>query len=76
MRNVFFHGCHLSLFTRALMLTMAKVELLIELVKTHKILYDLADEDYKNIRKIDKIWDEIGLELEKSGNYIALSIQV
>ena len=27
---------------------MVKVELLIELVKKHKILYDLADEDYKN----------------------------
>ncbi|XP_034476068.1 transcription factor Adf-1-like [Drosophila innubila] len=49
---------------------MAKVELLIELVKRHKILYDLADEDYKNIRKKDKIWDEIGLELEESGDEV------
>ncbi|XP_060653290.1 uncharacterized protein LOC132789347 [Drosophila nasuta] len=49
---------------------MAKVELLIELVKKHKILYDLEDEDYKNIRKKDRIWNEIGLELEESGDEI------
>ncbi|XP_034104039.1 uncharacterized protein LOC117567879 [Drosophila albomicans] len=49
---------------------MAKVELLIKLVKKHKILYDMEDEDYKNTRKKDKIWNEIGLELEESGDEI------
>ena len=68
----FFDNCACSVFSLAAinikcqkqLKTKAKVELLIELVKKHKILYDLADEDYKNIRKKDKIWDEIGLELK------------
>ena len=53
--------------------TTAKVELLIEFVKKHIILYDLADEDYKNIMKKDKIRHEIGLELKESGKYIDLA---
>ncbi|XP_062135696.1 uncharacterized protein LOC133845288 isoform X2 [Drosophila sulfurigaster albostrigata] len=68
MRNVFFHGCHLLSFITALIEEMAKVELLIKLVKKHKMLYDMEDEDYKNTKKKDKIWNEIGLELEESGD--------
>ncbi|KAH1000576.1 hypothetical protein HUJ04_012885, partial [Dendroctonus ponderosae] len=42
---------------------MASTEMLIELVKKYPILYDLSHEDYKNIRKKDKLWDKIGQEL-------------
>lgn len=38
-------------------------EQLIEKVKNHPILYDLTNSDYKNIKKKDKVWDEIALEL-------------
>uniref|UniRef100_A0A6P7GYP1 Uncharacterized protein LOC114348126 n=1 Tax=Diabrotica virgifera virgifera TaxID=50390 RepID=A0A6P7GYP1_DIAVI len=45
--------------------TMVPTEKLIELVKKYPILYDLSHEDYKNIRKKDKIWDEIGQEMKE-----------
>jgi hypothetical protein len=35
----------------------ALTEKLIELVKIYPILYDLSHEDYKNVRKKDKVWD-------------------
>ncbi|XP_050502175.1 transcription factor Adf-1-like [Diabrotica virgifera virgifera] len=44
---------------------MVPTEKLIELVKKYLILYDLSHEDYKNIRKKDKIWDEIGQEMKE-----------
>ncbi|XP_050515031.1 transcription factor Adf-1-like [Diabrotica virgifera virgifera] len=44
---------------------MVPTEKLIELVKKYPILYDLSHEDYKNIRKKDKIWDEIGQEMKE-----------
>lgn len=46
---------------------MSKTELLIEIVRKYPILYDLSHEDYKNIRKKDKIWIEIGKELNENG---------
>ncbi|CAG9766009.1 unnamed protein product [Ceutorhynchus assimilis] len=45
-------------------------EKLIELVKKYPILYDLGNPDYKNIRKRDKIWDQIGAELNESGEEV------
>ena len=79
--DFFFDNCEWSVYSLAdiniecpkQLKTMTKVVLLIELVKKHKILYDLADEDYKNIRKKDKIWDEIRLELKESGKHIDLA---
>ena len=54
LQRFFFDNCACSVFSLAAinskcqkqLKTMAKVELLIELVKKLKILYDLADEDY------------------------------
>ena len=46
---------------------MALTEKLIELVKVYPILYDLSHEDYKNVRKKDKAWEQIGAELKESG---------
>jgi len=46
---------------------MALTEKLIELVKIYPILYDLSHEDYKNVRKKDKVWEQIGVELKESG---------
>lgn len=43
------------------------IEKLIELVKLHKVLYDLSHPEYKNIRKKNKIWDEIGVSLDTDG---------
>ncbi|XP_071051346.1 uncharacterized protein [Onthophagus taurus] len=40
-------------------------EKLIELVKIYPILYNLSHEDYKNNSKKDKVWDQIGLKLNK-----------
>ncbi|KAJ3662191.1 hypothetical protein Zmor_006547 [Zophobas morio] len=45
----------------------SSTEQLIESVKKYPILYDLGNSEYKNIRKRDKIWDEIGVELDESG---------
>ncbi|KAH1006882.1 hypothetical protein HUJ05_007573 [Dendroctonus ponderosae] len=46
---------------------MASTEMLIELVEKYPILYDLSHEDYKNIRKKDKLWDKIGQEIHITG---------
>lgn len=43
------------------------MERIIELVRKHPILYDLSHEDYKNIRKKDKVWTKIGEELGENG---------
>ena len=48
---------------------MAFTEKLIELVKIYPILYDLSHEDYKNVRKKDKAWEQIGVELKESGKW-------
>ena len=45
---------------------MAFTEKLIELVKIYPILYDLSHEDYKNVRKKEKVWEQIGVELKES----------
>jgi hypothetical protein len=49
------------------MSTMSETEHLIELVKLHPVLFDLANKDYKDVRRKDKIWAEIGAELEQEG---------
>ncbi|KAK7863492.1 hypothetical protein R5R35_010522 [Gryllus longicercus] len=46
---------------------MSKAERLIELVKRFPILYDLHHEDYKNSHKKNRIWDEIGKEINETG---------
>ncbi|KAK7863912.1 hypothetical protein R5R35_014480 [Gryllus longicercus] len=46
---------------------MSKAEILIELVKRFPILYDFSHEDHKNSWKKNKIWDEIGKEINESG---------
>ena len=48
---------------------MAFTEKLTELVKIYPILYDLPHEDYKNVRKKDKAWEQIGVELKESGKW-------
>ncbi|KAK7863491.1 hypothetical protein R5R35_010522 [Gryllus longicercus] len=45
---------------------MSKAERLIELVKRFPILYDLHHEDYKNSHKKNRIWDEIGKEINET----------
>jgi len=54
---------------------MAFTEKLIELVKIYPILYDLSHEDYKNVRKKDKAWEQIGVELKESVSGFALFIE-
>ncbi|KAJ8934440.1 hypothetical protein NQ318_003835 [Aromia moschata] len=49
---------------------MALTEKLIELVKKYPILYDLSHEEYKNVRKKDKVWEQIGAELNDTGKYL------
>lgn len=44
-------------------------EILITLVSQHPLLYDLSVEDYRNTRKKDKTWSEIGVKLNKSGKF-------
>ena len=51
---------------------MSNTEKLIQLVKNYRILYDLSHENYKNVKKKDKIWDEIGKELNECGKYLIL----
>ncbi|KAG8251699.1 hypothetical protein J6590_074277 [Homalodisca vitripennis] len=41
-------------------------ENLLEVVYTYPVLYDLNHKDYKNIRKKDKIWEDIGKTLNTS----------
>jgi len=53
---------------------MAFAEKLIELVKIYPILYDLSYEDYKNMRKKDKAWEQIGVELKESSSGFAVFI--
>ena len=48
---------------------MAFTEKLIELVKIYPILYDLSYEDYKNVRKKDKAWEQICVELKESSKW-------
>ncbi|KAH9503732.1 hypothetical protein Btru_066472 [Bulinus truncatus] len=45
----------------------ANTEKFIDLVKSFPILYDLSRPDYKNCRKKDKIFEEIGKMLNKNG---------
>ncbi|XP_050311572.1 transcription factor Adf-1-like [Anthonomus grandis grandis] len=42
-------------------------EQLIELIKKHRILYDLSHPEYKNTRIKNKVWDEIGALLKIDG---------
>ncbi|XP_017482457.1 PREDICTED: uncharacterized protein LOC108371412 [Rhagoletis zephyria] len=49
---------------------MVDVEKLIENVHNNPILYDVTHAEYKNIRKKDKIWENIGVELKESGENI------
>lgn len=51
---------------------MSVTEQLIEKVKEYPILYDLSHADYKNVRKKDKVWDEIGAALNEDGKLIYL----
>jgi hypothetical protein len=44
-------------------------ELLIDLVSKHPLLFDLSVEEYKNSKKKDRVWDEIGRVLNKKGEY-------
>lgn len=39
----------------------------IELIKEHPLIYDTTHDDYKNLRKRDKVWDEIGKEIKVKG---------
>lgn len=48
-------------------------EILITLVSQYPLLYDLSEEDYRNTRKKDKTWSEIGLKLNKSGKFLLIS---
>lgn len=43
------------------------IEQLMEYVYTYPVLYDLNHKDYKNIRKKDRIWEDIGKEMHESG---------
>jgi hypothetical protein len=36
------------------------------------MLYDMSSEDYRNVRKKDQLWDEIGKELHVPGKYYCL----
>jgi len=47
----------------------AFTEKLIEFVKIYPILYDSSHENYKNVRKKDKVWEQIGVELKESGKW-------
>ena len=61
-----FAACTISI-ADAVKFAMANTEKLIELIKKYPILYDLSHEEYKNVRKKDKAWDEIGEELKENG---------
>lgn len=63
-------------FVAVFILEMGKTEQLIELVRNHRILYDLAHEDYRNIRKKDNIWDQIGTELGETGKFCCCFIML
>ncbi|VEN47629.1 unnamed protein product [Callosobruchus maculatus] len=52
------------------MCEMSLAERIIEAVKKYPILYDISDPDHKSIRKKDKVWDEIGFELQEKGEDI------
>lgn len=43
------------------------IEILIDKVKKYPIIYDLSHPNYKNIRDKNKVWDEIGKELNTEG---------
>lgn len=45
-------------------------EKLIATVQQYPILYDVSHPEYKNIRKKDKVWDGIGVELGTNGKKI------
>lgn len=51
-------------------------EKIIEAVKYYPILYDLSHPDYKNIRKKNEIWDEMGksLIINTEGKKIYISL--
>jgi hypothetical protein len=51
-----------------------ETELLIETVKKHPMLYDIRNEDYRNVRKKDQLWDEIGKELHVHGKYCLVTV--
>lgn len=51
------------------------IELLIEKVKQCPVIYDLSHPDYKNVKGKNKIWDEIGKELETSGKFSCFKVR-
>jgi len=38
-------------------------------VKIYPILHDLSHEDYKNVRKKGKAWEQIGVELKENDKW-------
>lgn len=50
------------------------MEKIIKVVRNYPIIYDLSHEDYKNIRKKDKIWSKIGEEIGENGKKLLFII--
>lgn len=50
------------------------VEKLLDLVYSNRLLYDLNDIEYTNIRKKDDVWISIGEELNESCKYLTYQI--
>lgn len=39
----------------------------IEVVKKYPSLYDASHDDYRNSKKKDKIWEQVGAEVKQNG---------
>jgi hypothetical protein len=40
-----------------------ETEVFIELIKAHQVLCDLKHQDYRDFRKKDRLWSQIGIEI-------------
>lgn len=48
---------------------MFSVEMMLDMIKDHRLLYDKQHAQYKNIQLKDVVFDKIGVELGMTGTY-------
>lgn len=56
--------------------TKASVISLINEVRKRQCLWNKKDEYYKNRVYVDKVWDEVAMDLDKTSKYVNVTFQI
>lgn len=64
------------LSSKSVMETKASVISLINEVRKRQCLWNKKDEYYKNRVYVDKVWDEVAMDLDKTSKYVNVTFQI